>query len=58
MTQYNGKVIPKNIRGISNRNHSDGMFGIYGYDFEDLFIDEMIYNRTTKILSPKIFGWF
>ena len=56
ITQYNGKVIPKNIRGILNRNKSDGVFGIYGYDFEDLFIDEMIYNRTTKILSPKIFG--
>jgi hypothetical protein len=56
VTQYTGKVIPKNMRGILNRNQSDGVFGLYGYDFEDLFIDEMVYNRTTKILYPKIFG--
>jgi hypothetical protein len=54
--QYNGKIIPKNIRGILSRNTTDGVFGIYDYDFEDLFIDEMFYNRMTKILYPKIFG--
>lgn len=56
VTQYTGKIIPKNMRGILNRNQSDGVFGLYGYDFEDLFIDEMVYNRTTKVLYPKIFG--
>jgi len=55
-TEYIGKIIPKNIRGISNRNNTDGVFKIYGYDFEDLFIDEMIYNSVTKTLYPKIFG--
>ena len=55
-TKYIGKVIPKNMRGILNRNQSDGVFGIYGYDFDDLFIDEMVYNKNTKVLYPKIFG--
>lgn len=54
--EYIGKVIPKELRGILNRNMTDGMFGIYGYDFEDLFIDEMVYNKITKILYPKVFG--
>jgi hypothetical protein len=55
-TEYIGKVIPKNLRGILNRNKTDGIFKIYGYDFEDLFIDDMIYNSITKTLYPKIFG--
>jgi hypothetical protein len=54
--EYIGKIIPKNLRGILNRNKTDGVFGIYGYDFEDLFIDEMLYNSVTKTLQPKIFG--
>ena len=54
--EYTGKIIPKSMRGILSRNTTDGVFGIYGYDIDDLFIDEMIYNRTTKILQPKIFG--
>lgn len=54
--KYTGKIIPKDMRGILSRNSTDGMFQIYGYDYEDLFIDEMLYNRTTKILYPKIFG--
>jgi hypothetical protein len=54
--EYIGKVIPKNMRGILNRNKTDGIFKIYGYDFEDLFIDDMIYNSITKTLYPKIFG--
>ncbi len=54
--QYTGKVIPKNMRGILSRNLTDGSFGIYGYDFEDLFIDEMVYNSITKVLQPKIFA--
>lgn len=53
---YTGKIIPKNMRGILSRNSTDGTFCIYGYDFEDLFIDEMLYNKTTKILYPKIFA--
>jgi len=54
--KYTGKIIPKDMRGILSRNSTDGMFQIYGYDFDELFIDEMLYNRTTKILYPKIFG--
>ncbi len=55
-SEYIGKIIPKNLRGISNRNKTDGIFKIYGYDFEDLFVDEMLYNSVTKTLYPKIFG--
>jgi len=55
-SEYIGKIIPKHLRGISNRNTTDGIFGIYSYDFEELFIDEMLYNSVTKILYPKIFG--
>ena len=54
--KYVGKVIPKNMRGILNRNLTDGIFGIYGYDLEDLFLEEMLYNHKTKVLYPKIFG--
>jgi hypothetical protein len=54
--QYTGKVIPKNMRGILSRNTTDGVFGIYGYDIDDLFIDEMVYNSSTKVLQFKIFG--
>ncbi len=54
--EYIGKVIPRHLRGISSRNITDGIFGIYGYDIEDLFIDEMLYNSVTKVLYPKIFG--
>lgn len=54
--KYTGKIIPKDMRGILSRNSTDGIFQIYGYDFEDLFIDEMIYNKSTKMLYPKVFG--
>jgi hypothetical protein len=50
--EYIGKVIPRSMR--SYRNNTDGFFGIYTYDFEDLYIENMFYNRTTKTLHPKI----
>jgi hypothetical protein len=56
ISTYTGKVIPKEKRGILSRNNTDGIFGIYGYDFEELFLEEMIYNRKTKILYPKVFS--
>jgi hypothetical protein len=56
VTYYTGKVVPKSLRGLTSRNHTDGVFGIYDFDFEDLFIENMIYNRVTKTLYPKIFG--
>ena len=49
---FSGTVIPIEHRGIIiNRNTTDGMFGIYGYDFEHLLLKKMIYNRISKKLS-------
>jgi hypothetical protein len=52
---YTGSVIPLEYRGnILNRNTTDGIFGIYGYDFEDLIIENMHYNRQKKTLNISI----
>jgi hypothetical protein len=52
-----GKVIPREKRGITvNRNTTDGVFGIYGYDKDDLFLKYFVYNNITKTLYPTIFG--
>uniref|UniRef100_A0A6C0KDR3 RING-type domain-containing protein n=1 Tax=viral metagenome TaxID=1070528 RepID=A0A6C0KDR3_9ZZZZ len=48
---YEGKVLPKEMRGSYCRNHTDGVFGIYGADIDQLYIDHMIYNRSTKLLT-------
>lgn len=54
---YKCKVIPKEIRGIiTNRNDTDGMFGIHSYDKEDLFMKSMTYHRLTKTLYPEVVG--
>lgn len=53
---YNGKVLPKELRGSSCRNRTDGLFGIYGYDIDQLYIEDMVYNRMTKTLSLQLFG--
>ena len=48
---YNGVVIPVEHRGsILNRNLTDGIFGIFGHDLEDLIIKNIHYNREKKIL--------
>ncbi len=53
--KYKGKVIPKEMRGvIGNRNTTDGIFGIYGYDFDDLYLKDMTYNSITQTLYPNI----
>jgi hypothetical protein len=49
---FSGTVIPMEHRGdIINRNATNGMFGIYGYDFEHLLLKKMIYNRISRKLS-------
>ena len=54
---YKCKVIPKEMRGIiTNRNETNGMFGIHSYDKEDLFMKSMTYNRLTKTLYPEVVG--
>jgi hypothetical protein len=48
---FTGKVIPLNERGIIlNRNLSDGKYGIYGHDFEDLFLHGFWYDNKNKNL--------
>lgn len=49
---YNGTVIPIEHRGnFLNRNSTDGVFGIYGHDLEDLVIEHMHYSREKKLLT-------
>jgi len=56
-SEYNGAVIPLEYREDNlHRNNTDGVFGIYGYDFEDLFIEHMQYNRIKKILTLDIYA--
>jgi hypothetical protein len=53
---YKGKVVPKEIRGIdTNRNQTDGIFNIYDYDMEDILLEDMYYNKKTKILKLNVF---
>lgn len=48
---FTGKVIPINERGIIlNRNLTDGKYGIYGHDFEDLFLHGFWYDNKNKNL--------
>lgn len=53
--QFTGIVIPVSQRGIRlNRNITDGIFGIRDYDFEDLFIENLRYDRVKKRLYINI----
>lgn len=48
-------VIPVEERGIfHNRNSTDGVFGIWGHDFEDLFLDKLFYDNKNKMLRIQI----
>jgi hypothetical protein len=52
---YNGIVIPIEHRGtILNRNTTDGVYGIFGHDLEDLVIEHIHYNRVEKLLTLHI----
>lgn len=49
---YSGVVIPMEHRGnILNRNTTNGRYGIFGHDLEDLVIEEMFYDKLAKRLS-------
>ena len=52
---YDGVVIPIEHRGaILNRNTTDGIFGIFGHDIEDLIIENIHYDREARILTLNI----
>ena len=53
--QFTGTVIPIDQRGMfDHRNHTNGIFGIYNCDIEDLILDKMIYDRNKKKLYVNI----
>jgi len=53
--EFTGVVIPLNERGINlNRNVTNGIFGIYDYDLDDLIIKSLFYDRIKKILYMNI----
>jgi hypothetical protein len=50
--EYTCVVIPPELRQVSFlRNMSNGIFKIYGSDFEDLFLTKMEYNHDTRSLK-------
>jgi hypothetical protein len=52
---FTGIVIPIEHRNeILNRNRTDGIFGVYAYDLEDLLIESMSYDRNKKRLYLNI----
>lgn len=53
--QFTGIVIPISQRGMNlNRNITNGIFGIRDYDFEDLFIENLMYDRVKRRLYINI----
>lgn len=53
---YRGVVVPYELRDISQpyRNNTDGKYGIYLYDLEELFLNCMTYDRIEKKLYLKV----
>lgn len=54
-----GKVIPDNLRvmcnsGLLNRNKTNGKYGIWGHDIDDLSIESLSYNPSTKHIGMSI----
>lgn len=48
-------VLPVHLREVTmNRNNTNGIYGIYSYDLEQLYLTEMQYNRVLKILQIDI----
>ena len=49
--EFTGVVIPLENRGnLLNRNMTNGIFGIYGHDLEDLLISDIFYDKINKRL--------
>lgn len=55
--RHESVVIPLEHRGhLLNRNRTNGVFGIYGHDLEDLGIENMEYDRINKKLYLGIYS--
>jgi len=53
--QFTGVVVPLSERGLNlNRNTTNGVFGIYDYDLDDLIIESLNYDRLKKTLYMNI----
>ena len=49
--EYTGKIVPRKKRGINiKRNLTDGIFKIYDYDIDYLFLRTMTYHSVSKNL--------
>ena len=50
--EYHSVVLPYELRSdnFPFRNYTDGIYGIYLYDLEELFLNEMVYDRLKKKL--------
>ena len=51
---WKGKVIPPIYRDTMERNDTDGHYNIYSYDFQQLAVEQCIYNPRSKTLQVKI----
>ncbi len=49
-------VIPNHLRDSElERNHTNGLYGIYGHDLENLYLTHLRYNHLMKLLQLTIF---
>ncbi len=51
---FTGVVIPVENRPTNLRNITNGVFGIYNYDLEDLYIKSMTYDRIKKKIKLEL----
>lgn len=51
---YVGTVIPPELRPELNRNTTEGRYGIYDYDYDDLIIEDMYYCKYSQHLYLKM----
>ncbi len=54
-TIQNQKIIPPKERGpMLNRNETDGKYGIFGHDIEDLWLEGMTYDKDRLLVTLSI----
>jgi hypothetical protein len=51
---WQGKVIPPIYRETMDRNETDGIYNIHTYDFQQLSVEQCIYNPRSKTLQVKL----
>jgi len=51
---YEGAVLPIQYRGTTLRDETDGIYGIYNFYLEDLYINDLIYNQETNELFVSV----